>query len=157
MKICVYLVLLLNISGCNNVKSDKELSKDLSYIKQDSSLDRKKVQLIETVLNLPGVVRFSKVKFFRMDNKKIYILLKENEFEDDISSIIQDGQQISVLHSLDSLNTEEFPCYRFKMELKGDKAFVNLFFEVTGAIAYGNLNYTDGHWVPDEKFIVGVR
>ncbi len=158
MKMCLYLVFLFNIGSCNNIKSDdKQRSMDLSQIKEDSSVNRKKVQLIEKVLNLPHVLEFCKVKFFIENNKKIYILLKESEFKDGNPSITQNGYQVSILHSLDSLDTEELPFYRFKMELKGDQAFVSLFFEITGAIASGNLNYRDGHWVPDEKFSVGVK
>jgi len=158
MKRFLYLGLLFSILGCNIIKAnDKKLSKHFSQVKEDSSLNSKKVRLIQTVLNLPGVLRYSKVKLYRKNKKNIYLLLQANEFNNSIPSIFQDGYPIIILHKLDSLSHEKLPCYHIKIEITGDKAFVNLFFDITGAVAYGNLNYTDGSWIPDEKFVIGVR
>ena len=159
MKMCLYLILVFNIDGCSNFKSTSdEAPKDLiSNVKGDSSLIDKKVKLIETVLNLPGVIKFSKIKFIGEKFDSVFILLKDSEFKDNTPSIVQDGYRLSVLHNLGSLDTTEQPCYIFNMEFKGDTASVQMTFDITGAIAVGKLNYIKGHWVPDSEFKVGVR
>jgi len=163
MKACLGIVLILNIIGCFNARSssgDKELLKDLSgNIKDDSSLtDRKKIQLVETVLNLPDVIKFSKLEITRKKHGDIYILLKDDEFKDDVPTIIQQGHQLSVLRSLNSIDASDKPCYVFtRMELKGDTAYVQMIFDTTGLLVFGKLNYIGDHWVPDRDFKVGVR
>lgn len=155
---CLCLVLIL--IGCSNRKSnpDEQLPTDLSAIEAHANLpDKKKVELIETVLNLPDVIRFSKLEFIRKKYGKIYIFLKDDEGMDSVSPIMQKGQLLNVLINSDSI-TDNKPCYVFdKIELQGDSAYVRMTFDITGAIAFGNLNYIDEHWVPDDEFMVGVR
>jgi hypothetical protein len=157
MKIYFYVILIVGINSCETGKSKQRETSNVDQVREDSLVNKKKVLLIESVLNLPTVLVFSKVRLYKERREKIYILLQEDEFKGYTPSIIQDGQQLGILHSLDSTQAETLPCYRFKMDLSGDKASVSLFQETTGAIAYGDLNYINGHWVPDEKFTVGVR
>ncbi len=158
MKIFLIIILGFNI-GCFKINTSdyREYPKDLGKTQDISLSDKKKAQLIETVLNLPSVIKFSKLKLIQEKYNNVYIILKRSDFNDSIPPIMQNGNRLMVLNSLDSLNTEEVPCYLFKMDIKNDTAFVNLFFGITGALAYGNLNYIKGHWVPDKNFVVGVR
>ena len=158
MRMWLYLVLIL--IGCSNQRSnsDNQLPIDLSAAKVHSNLlDEKKISLIETVLNMPDVVRFSKLEFIRKKYGKIYILLKDEESMDDAPPIMQNGQLLSVLNSPDSI-ADNKACYVFEnIELGDDAASVRMTFDITGAIAFGNLNYIDEHWVSDDEFMVGVR
>lgn len=159
MKLYLSAVIVFGIIGCFNIKSNKEDKDLINDLKSDSILiANKKVQLIETVLNLPDVINVSKLKLIRKEYNKVFILLKDSEFKDIKPSIIQDGYQLIVLNSLDSLDTTKQPCYIFtKMEIKDDTAYVQMIFDITGALAFGKLNYTEGHWIPDKAFTIGVR
>lgn len=161
MKTCLCIVLIFNLIGCSNHKSNpNNLSpSQVTPIKaQSNSLDKKKIQLIETVLNLPGVIKFSKLEYIRRKYGNVYILIEGNKDKDSISSIVQNGRSLSILRSLDSLRASDHPCYVFeKIDVRNDSAYVRMVFDITGAMAFGNLNYVDGHWVPDPEFIVGVR
>jgi hypothetical protein len=89
--------------------------------------------------------------------EKIYILLEDAERKDNLPDIIQRGKPLRIVHSADSI-TEDIPCYIFdKIEVQGDSAYIRVTFDITGTIALGNLNYINGHWVPDKEFKVGVR
>src|SRR3970040_1992414 len=132
MYLCI--VLIFNLIGCSNQKSnpDKQLPTDLSSVKAHSIfLDRKKVQLVETVLNLPDVIRFSKLEFIRKKYGKVYIFIGDNEGADSTPPIMQNGHSLSVLSSLDSI-TDTKPCYVFdKIEIRGDTASVRMRFDIT--------------------------
>jgi hypothetical protein len=157
MKIFLVVVLVANIIGCFNVKSNDN-SKILAEATKDSTLtDKKKIQLIETILNLPAVIKFSKFEIIRRNQIEIHLLLKPDEF-DSIPNITQNGYRLSILHRIDSLKMSEQPCYVFpKMEIKGDTANVQMVLDITGLITNGKLYYVNGKWVPDKKFVVGVR
>jgi hypothetical protein len=157
MKIFLVVVLVANIVGCFNVKS-KGNSTILAEATKDSALtDKKKIQLIETILNLPEVIKFSKFEIIRRNQIEIHVLLKPDEF-DSIPNITQNGYRLSILHRIDSLKMSEQPCYIFpKMEIKGDTADVQMIFDKTGLLAYGKLYYVKDKWELDKKFVVGVR
>jgi hypothetical protein len=149
----IFAVLILVFSKSGFTESAIiQISNDLSY----DSVDQKKIDLVETVLNLPKVIKFSKVEQLRNNHKTIYIYFDRNEFKS-IPMIVQEGRRLTVLKKLDSLNNEKVACYRFRIKLNHTTAVVQLSMEVTGAIAYGNLNYIDGHWEPDKNFVVGVK
>ena len=119
--------------------------------------NERKIELIETILNMPAVMRFSKLEFIRKEYDEISILAKDYEIIDKGPSIRQNGQSLNVLSSADSIPDNK-PCYVFdKLELHGNAAYVRMTFDITGAIAYGQLNYIDGRWIPDGDFTVGVR
>lgn len=158
MRMCLCIVLML--IGCSNHKSssDQQLPTDLSSTKVHSNLqDERKIELVETILNLPDVIRFSKLEFIRKKYGKIYILLKDDGSMDSVPAIMQNGQLLNILNSSDSI-ADNKPCYVFdKIELRDNSAYVRMTFDITGAIAFGNLNYIDKRWVPDNEFMVGVR
>lgn len=160
MKMCLYVIVILNLFACFDQKSnaDKQLAAtDSIPTKVQPNLDEKKIKLVETVLNLPGVIRFSKIEFIRKKYGKVYILLEYTGKNDTLPIIMQSGKPLHVLHSADSI-TEDTPCYIFeKMEILGDSAYIRMKFDITGAMAFGSLKYTDRQWVPDKEFLAGVR
>jgi hypothetical protein len=157
MKISLALLLMFAATGCFfNTKSETKKTTGNEVLIQADSMDRKKAALIESVLNLPEVIKFSKIKLIKEKRQHVYILLKGDEFSGPVPRLAQDGYPLTILHSTDSLTSDE-PYYRFSMQVKDNTAYVNLFFEITGAVASGNLTYRDGRWTPDKDFRTGVR
>lgn len=160
MRILLFGIVLLNLLACFNQKnkaSKQTTATDSIPVKVHSQLNAKKIELIETVLNLPDVIRFSKLEFIRKKYDEVYILLEGIEDTGSIPSIRQSGKSLAVVYSMDSI-IQNKPCYVFdKIEIQGDSAYVRMTFDITGAIAFGNLKYTGRHWVPDKNFMVGVR
>lgn len=119
---------------------------------------QKRIQLIETVLNLPRVIKLSKFEIIKKARPSIYILLKENAFPGIPPIIKQNGYELTVLRSLDTLDTSTQPCYVFsKMELNGDVATIQMLYDITGLWVNGKLHYVEGEWVPDEELQIFVR
>ncbi|HEX5170896.1 MAG TPA: hypothetical protein VFW11_17095 [Cyclobacteriaceae bacterium] len=119
--------------------------------------DERKIQLVENIMNLPDVIRFSKLEFIRKRYGKIYVLIKDDEGVNNVSPIMQNGHWLNALSSSDSV-ADTKPCYVFdKIELRDNAAHVRMAFDITGAFVIGNLNYIDERWVPDDEFMVGVR
>ena len=143
--------------SCSDTKNNKNVIVETPI---DSTLitSRKKIQLIETILNLPGVIKLSKFEIIKKARPNIYILLKENLFPDTVPIIKQNGYQLTVLKSLDSLDTSTQPCYIFtRMELEENIATIQMQYDITGLWVNGELNYVEGKWIPDEKLRVAVR
>lgn len=161
MRITLFLAVILSLFACfkENSRSDKAVRVDedsTSSTQAHSDLDEKKLALIETVLNMPDVIRFSKIDLVRKKYGPIYIFIDHVEMKD-VTSIVQNGNPLRVLHSLGSV-TEGRPCYVFdRIQIYDDSARVRMKFDITGAIAFGKLKYTGQEWVPDKEFLVGVR
>jgi hypothetical protein len=143
--------------SCSDMKNSKNLIVETPI---DSTLitSQKKIQLIETILNLPGVIKLSKFETIKKARPNIYILLKENLFPDPVPIITQNGYQLTVLRSLGSLDTSTQPVYVFtRMEVKENAATVQMLYDITGLWVNGRLNYVEGKWIPDEELMVVVR
>ena len=162
MKTHLIAVIVINLLGCLNIKTKEinKLSSDSTMDRKVDSIliDRKKIQLIENILNLPDVIKFSKLEFIRKKYHSIFIVLKGNEFRGSRPRIIQNGYELGVLHSSDSLHTTGQPCYVFtRLEVKGDTAYVQMILDITGTLVFGKLIYSGDRWVPDREFVIGVR
>lgn len=99
MKASLFLFALINVVACVNLKSDNTIrsSKDSTeLIVEDSTSNgrKEKIRLIETVLNLPDVIRASKLKAVRKEYSDIYILLKNSEFGNSKPRIVQNGHEL---------------------------------------------------------------
>lgn len=160
MRVTLFLIVILSLFACfkENSRYDKTVSvaDSTSSTKVHSDLDQKKLALIETILNMPAVIKFCKIDLIRKEYGKIYIFIDHAEMKD-ITSVVQSGNSLHVLHSRDSVY-ENIPCYVFdRIQIHDDSARVRMKFDITGAIAFGKLNYTGQEWVPDKEFLVGVR
>ena len=129
-----------------------------SLISHSNPIEAKTKQLVETILNLPAVIKFSKTEFIQEKYGPISIYFDQDTIGRNISTIFQRGRSLQLLHRLDSINSEVRPCYVFtKITINHDEAYAYMTFDITGAIAYGNLKYIDGNWLPDKDFVIGVR
>jgi hypothetical protein len=115
-------------------------------------------ELVETVLNLPGVIKFSKADYIQEKYGNISIYFSQDSIANSIPPIFQNGNPLELVYNLDTVDVAEKPCYVFtKISISNNDAYLYMTFDITGAIAYGNLKYIDGKWSPDKEFIVGVR
>lgn len=146
--------------ACTQEKHNESDAKSITgdvFIEQDSFC-LKKNMLIDTVLNHPDVIRFSKLQAVRKAYDTIYI----NFIKDDINCIkhpyLQKGDTLKVIYTSDSINTRKAPIYEFsKIDIQGDSAYVVLEFDITGALAFGSFKQISGKWLPDSNFVVGFR
>jgi hypothetical protein len=154
-----WLILTLSLTECRKPhEKENELTLPDSLITNSASRNAKTKQLVETILNLPTVVKFSKADFIQEKYGTISIYFMQDTIAANISSILQKGRPLKLQHHLDSINAEERPCYVFKkINIKNDEAYVYMVLDITGAIAYGNLKYIDENWLPDKDFLIGVR
>ncbi|HEY5746009.1 MAG TPA: hypothetical protein VIU12_08040 [Chryseolinea sp.] len=142
----------ITVSSTGNIEFGVE-----KLINNSASREREK-GAIETVLNMPDLIKFSKMAFVRERHKTVYLFIKPDPLTHSNALILQNDIPLSIVHSIDSLNTEETPCYVVKeLSISGDEADILVLFDYTGAMAYGKLLYMKNKWVPDPEFIVGVR
>jgi hypothetical protein len=150
--------LLLIIAVASNACSKNKIEQNDKpfFLGQDSAtVDSKLVELVQTVLNLPSVVRLSKSEFIQKKYDKVFVFFEENGLETVDSIIYQNGFAIEVTHARKPLDV---PCYVFKkINIKEDTAYILLYFDITGFTCYGNLNFIDGKWIPDKDFKIGYR
>ena len=79
MKKGTFFICMLAFIACSNVKKNRDV-KDLSSTNiemQSVNIDRKKITLIEAVVNLPDVLKYSKVKDARKKNIRFYLFEEE--------------------------------------------------------------------------------
>ena len=139
----------------DQVREDESITVALLEI---DSLCLKKKKLVETVLNYPDVIKYSRLKNVRKAFDTIFIIFNDDDINCILPPYIQQGDTLRVTYKNDSINTIEKPFYEFeKMGISGDSAYVYLEFDISGALAYGNLKQTNGQWIPDDNFIIGVR
>ena len=160
MRVALYLVIIFGLFAClkENSGSDKAVSAASATFTAEvhPRLHEKEVALIEAILNMPDVIRFSKIDLIRKKYHTVYILLDHPDMKD-ITSITQRGHSLHVLQNHDAV-TEGRPCYVFdRIEIYNDSARVRMKFDITGAIAFGKSRDTNQKWVPEEEFPVGVR
>ena len=153
------LILIIGLTKCGKLQEKEVKSGALETSTADflvSELATK--QLIETVLNLPDVIRFCKVDLIQKKYGAAAIYFEQDSIARDISSIFQNGNSLRLVQSMDTIDSEEEPCYVFsKIVIDNNDAYVYMTFDITGAIAYGNLKWIDGQWLPTQEFLVGVR
>lgn len=113
---------------------------------------------METILNHPEFIKYSRLQNVKKVFDTIYIVFSKNTFKCILPPYVQQGDTLKVVYNNDSLDTVETPVYELtEMEIKDDSAYVLLKFDISGAIAYGNLKYINEQWVPDSNFVIGVR
>lgn len=132
-----------------------------SFEKISSEADPKCIQkkkLVETVLNYPDVIRYSKTQIVRKKFNTIYISFYENDLKCSSPTFIQRGDTLIFRKTNDSINTVKMPVYEFKaLDILDDSAYVYFEFDITGAVAYGSLKKINEQWVPGSIFVIGVR
>jgi hypothetical protein len=143
----------LSCVGKNQVSnSSNENHLDSLSSRQDTTIN-KCVSLVETVLNLPDLIRFSKLDLVKEEHSKIFVAV---DGCGKIPPIAQNGKMLDVLGT-DSVDVD-LPVYLFqKFEIHGDSAYVLVLFTYTNATAIGSLKFDNSHWVPDKNFLIGVR
>lgn len=111
-------------------------------------------ELLQTVLNSPGLIKLSKADLMREKYGKIFIFFNENVPKPD--SLIY--QKRFILEVTTAKPPENVPCYVFeKIKIHDNTAYVSLRLDITGFICYGNLKCVNGKWVPDNDFKIGYR
>lgn len=163
MNLFLFSLTISFATACFTITSDNDKadSKEVSTKMVEDSIStvlKRKIQLIEAVLNLPEVIELSKFEVIKKARPNIYILLDENLFAGAVPMITQNGYQLTVLRSLDTLDTSMQPCYVFtRMELNENSATVQMLYDITGLWVNGKLNYVEGKWIADETLRVTVR
>lgn len=158
-RLSCWLVLLILLTRCGKPHENGSTLTTLDTPTTDSvSMGSTTKQIVETVLNLPAVIKFSKADFIQKKYGAISIYFSQDSVAESISSIFQNGNSLKLVQSMDTIDSAEEPCYVFsKITIDNKDAYVHMTFDITGAIAYGNLRYIDGKWLPDKEFLVGVR
>lgn len=157
MKIGIFIICILAFVACSNVKK-KEDVKNLSSKNTEiqSTIDRKKIALIEAVVNLPDVLKYSKVKDARKKNIKFYLF--EDELSKSSNSVItQYGDTLAILEFNKKNEISKVPTYHFEeVKIDNGNASVKMFFN-NGLFAVGQLSYQNGNWKPNNDFRIGFR
>lgn len=154
-----WLVFFIFLTKCGKPhENGSELTASESPTTDSVVIDLTAKQIVETVLNLPAVIKFSKADFIQKKYGTISIYFRQDSVAESISSIYQNGYSLKLVQSVDTIDTVEEPCFVFsKITIGNSEAYVYMTFDITGAIAYGKMKYVDGKWSPDKEFIVGVR
>jgi diacylglycerol kinase len=154
-------ILLVMLGACSQSKVQEQQTIDSTHSQNHAAVskvdstatDSKKKQLVETILNMPDVIRFAKFETVKKQYGSIFIYF-EPASADINFKVIQAGHPILVVNNI----IPEKPCYVFKIiDYNESAAKVMLTLDMTGLIVFGQLMYTDGRWVPDKNFRVGVR
>ncbi|QHT67618.1 diacylglycerol kinase family protein [Rhodocytophaga rosea] len=155
-------ILIIALGACSQSKVNEQHVNDSINSRSDSAVTRdnsissdfKKKQLIETVLNIPDVIRFAKFENLKNKYGSIFIYIDQLPSEDIHFPIIQAGYSLQVLNTNP---TPDKPCYIFKIiDYTENAAKVLVTLDMTGLMASGQLIYIDGRWIPDKNFIVGA-
>ena len=154
-----WLVFLICLTKCGKPHESAHKLPELDAPTTESILmDSTAKQIVETVLNLPAVIKFSKADFIQKKYGAISIYFSQDSVAESVSSIYQNGHPVKLVQSIDTIDTSEKPCFVFsKITISNNEAYVYMTFDITGAIAYGRMKYVDGKWSPDKEFLVGVR
>ncbi len=153
-------IILYFICACVSLPSrEKQVSDTLSS--DTVIVSAAKEQLIETILNNADLIRFSKMNLVRKEFDTLYLFIGGSDvYEDAKMNIQQQGYSIKMLKDLDGFNSSERPCYVFKklvISEDGKSADIFLTFDLTGAIAIGQLVYKNDKWVTAKDFFIGTQ
>jgi hypothetical protein len=149
------LVILATINACSRpeVKQNVGLH-SMSNITDSVAIDSSVIDVAEVVLNLPDVMRFSKLTLME-EYGKLSVFFVADSLQFSKSIIRQNGRVVEILQSREAGGR---PCYVFKKITIRDKtAEVLMYFDITGLIAFGKLEFMNGKWIPATDFRVGVR
>jgi hypothetical protein len=153
MKRNFFIVAAFFFLGCVGKGQVSTESQSIDSLTNRQDATPRCVSLIETVLNLPDLIRFSKLDLVKEKHDKIFVAVDGCE---GIPPIKQNGKALGIL-KIDSVDTD-LPVYLFqKLEIHGDSAYVLVLFTYTNATAIGNLKFDNGNWVPEKNFLIGVR
>lgn len=158
-RLSCWLVFLICLTKCGKPHENRSKLNASEPPTIDTVLiDSTAKQIVETVLNLPSVIKFSKADFIQKKYGPISIYFSQDSVAKSISSIYQNGYSLKLVQSVDTIDTAEEPCYVFsKITIDNNEAYVYMTFDITGALAYGKMKYIEGKWLPDKEFLVGVR
>lgn len=154
----ILFVVLFILFSCKKENTKQIIidSKEEVKVYQKDDEDELKLNLINTVLNHPLVVDYSKIELIQSKFNTIYIInnlgLQEN------SLVLIKDIKLTLLNEKTKIDLEVNPCYFFEsFEIKNDKAYVLMFFDVTGVFVEGNFILNNNVWIPSDNFRVGVR
>jgi hypothetical protein len=157
-KAMIYVLIIFFISCTPKKEQVREGELGTVFLSESDSVCLKKKRLVETVLNFPDVIRYSRLQNVRKAFDTIFIAFNENDMHCILPPYIQQGDTLAVMTENDPINTIKKPIYEVKeMVIIGDSAYVYFEFDITGAIAYGSLRQLNEQWVPDSSFVMGVR
>jgi hypothetical protein len=124
------LILTIGLTGCGKpYESEGGLATPDSLIIHSPSAKTK--QLVEAILNLPSVIRFSKTDLIQKKYDTISIYFKRGAVDENIFPIFQKGESIRLIRSLDAIKTDERPCYVFtEITVNNDEAYVYMVFDI---------------------------
>lgn len=107
---------------------------------------------------MPQVIKFSQFENIKKKYADIYIVIRKDILGDTVVELKQNQLPLKVLRTLGSINPNETPCYILtQMRFADSTAYVQMVFDYSGLIVYGNLNHVDGQWKPDAEFRVALR
>lgn len=114
------------------------------------------IGLVTDILNLPSVIKFSRVEAVRKQYGRIYGRVYGFNLEQDSVEIQQQSNKVFFVQALDSVSAGKVPCYVFnKIIILKDTAEVQLTFPMTGFLAFGKMYFKNGHWHPTKEFRAG--
>lgn len=149
MKVLINVFFLsLCLMACK-VKTEK--------IKEVSEVTKEE-KLLTTILNLPKVLKFSKISLIEQHFSSIELIIeKENNYS--FSNNLKQGNlHIKIVQNKSLIQTKKEPCYVIeKLEFNDDMVNVLIFLDLTGLVIDGQFSFIKGEWVPDENLIIGVR
>ena len=152
------IVVFIFLSCIQNKEKAKEDESITTASLEPDPLCLKKKKLVETVLNFPDVIRYSRLRNVRKAFDSIFIIFNEDDLNCILPPYVQQEVTLEVMYKNDSINTVEKPFYEVeKINITGDSAYIHLEFDISGAIAYGSLKQINDQWVPDSNFVIGVR
>jgi hypothetical protein len=153
--VIIILIVVSNACSQNNKRNEEKSILNLASEQDSIAMDLKLAELLQQVLDLPFVVRYSKIDLIRGEHEEVYISFDENVLKTNSLSINQNGYGLKVINHNEIYDK---PCYLFKtIEIRDSTAYVSLDFDITGFTCAGNLNFVNGKWVPDKDFRVGYR
>jgi hypothetical protein len=155
-KFSVFLVIVLvALNACSRQEKKENVVSHSTSKKTDSTqIDLRAIEIAEVVLNLPDVMRFSKLSLMEKYGK-LSVFFVNDSLQFSKSIIRQKGRPLEILPSRDMAGR---PCYVFKeINIRNKTAEVLMYFDITGLMASGMLEYINGKWVPATDFRVGVR
>lgn len=141
--------------GCSKNRVEQRVDTMMLAKNDPAIVDSRADELVKTILNLPGVVKYSKVEFIQEEYDEIFVRFDPPSPTFGDSVIFQNTFSLKVIKDIAPPNK---PCYVFKkIDIQGNTAYVVLHFDITGFVCHGTLNYVEGKWMPDKTFKVGYR
>lgn len=160
IKSALFVALLIIVHSCSSQDSDATdgNTAETTIARKDEGITPAEVQLIEVILNMPDLIRFSRLDAIGNQHGSIKVFVPKYAQQDTIIRVQQNGQDLELYSETDSLDLASKPWYVFEeLEIHGDSAYVRVSLDISGAIAFGSLHRANGRWIADSDFRVGVR